>query len=425
MFSDPRRVDIDSDADQIQSVLRILAGAELLLLSMTWRLWLGVADFPVVPLLRGVTLFDWLDRLVLALFALSLLGIVLPQSVRFASGLRRCWPLVSVICGALLVTGNIQRLQVWHWLYLLCAAQVCLLSCSAALRSIRLTVAMIYVCSALSRLSLQTPDEITVALLQSAMNLAGPGIPLADREMLIRLSLLSAGGEFLIGVFLLVPRTRPAAVRFAVVLHVLLIVALGPIGLGHHAGVVVWNLMFLILNPVLFSACANAPIRASLEMPISVTPIRGAVYWLVCCGIVLFPLSGLIGIADNWPSWQVYSQRPEVWRVFVRSEEINQLDPSVRVFCQPAGLDQEWTVVRIDRWSLDATGTPLYPEDRFQLAVIESVMQPLKSENALHVVIFEPGVLPWQNKRERRIQGRHALQSEHQRFVLNSTVTAP
>ena len=40
----------------------------------------------------------------------------------------------------------------------------------------------------------------------------------------------------------------------------------------------------------------------------------------------LFPLSGLFGIADNWPAWQLYSTRPETWTLRIKEADVRYLD---------------------------------------------------------------------------------------------------
>ena len=90
----------------------------------------------------------------------------------------------------------------------------------------------------------------------------------------------------------------------------------------------------------------------------------------------LFPLSGLFGIADNWPAWQLYSTRPETWTLRIKETDVHFLENHIQQHVSgPAPLD-DWVVVRLDRWSLAETDSPLYPQGRFQKEVIHRVSRP-------------------------------------------------
>lgn len=416
---------IGSPADeQLARVIRILAIFELALIAATWRLWTGHSDFPVVPLLHPEWTSVRFDRALLIPFAVSL--------VCLASGLRgfrlaqvTAIRLTTFSCAALLCIGNTHRLQVWHWLFLLCVGQSCLLNPGGSLKAVRLTVASVYMLSALSRLFAEAPDVIAAEILRRLIQLRGPGIPLADDKLLATVGFLFAAFEFAIGLLLLIPRTRQMAVRLSVVLHLLLLLALGPLGLGHRPGVLIWNVMFLTLNPVLFRPIRLSQFPQSSGQPdqgISAAVMKRDASTLCVVGslVILFPLSGLFGLADNWLSWQVYSGRPESWRIFIATKNIEQLPASLRAFCDRQSPPQPWTPVRLDRWSLEATRAPIYPEDRFQLAVIERLVSQLPPDADIYVVAREPGGLPWLPAKERRIGGREELTAEHSRFVFNS-----
>ncbi len=75
--------------------------------------------------------------------------------------------------------------------------------------------------------------------------------------------------------------------------------------------------------------------------------------------------------------------------------------------------------VRIDRWVLAQTDAPLYPEDRYQLALILALTQRLP-EDHIQVVIDEPGGWDYWNREFRTIKGRESLELESEGFLLNA-----
>ena len=187
-------------------------------------------------------------------------------------------------------------------------------------------------------------------------------------------------------------------------LHGTLLLALGPMGLGHHLAVSIWNICFLCLIPVVFSG----PATASPSIQIG----RRWRYRTATLCVWLFPLSGLVGIADNWPAWQLYSTRPETWVLRIRESNRHDLGDDIQQhIAEPAPLD-DWVVVRLDRWSLTETESPLYPEDRFQREVIRRVLTMLPAAAEFRVNISEPERWFWWRRIHRTLTTRAELEGE-------------
>ena len=137
--------------------------------------------------------------------------------------------------------------------------------------------------------------------------------------------------------------------------------------------------------------------------------------------IVLLPLSGLFGIADNWPSWQLYSPRPDVVRLYIDEVSVGQLPEHVQPFVgQPAPLDR-WCPVRLDRWSLATTRAPLYPEDRFQLTVVRAVLQNVPKA-AVRITIESAESSAWWHRTTREINSDTLDEFTANQFLLNGNV---
>lgn len=128
--------------------------------------------------------------------------------------------------------------------------------------------------------------------------------------------------------------------------------------------------------------------------------------------IWLFPLSGLIGIADNWPAWQIYSPRPESWILQMHERDVHFLAEDIEQHVtKPMPLD-DWVVVKLDRWSLVETESPLYPEGRFQRELIQHVLSRLPDDVEFHVDISEPAPWFWWKRIHRTLSSRSALDAE-------------
>ena len=201
--------------------------------------------------------------------------------------------------------------------------------------------------------------------------------------------------EIAAGVMLLIRRTSRMASMLAVAMHVTLIILLSPVGLGHELGVLTWNLFFVTMHILLITQFSATP------KSLGTSQLRSThrAYAILVAFIVVFPLSGLVGLADNWLAWQLYSPRPEVVKVYVHSDAVEQLPESVKPFVgAPQPLDV-WCPVRIDRWSLDQVGAPMYPEDRFQTAVASHLASFVESSRQIKVELDAPSIPDWWNRK--------------------------
>lgn len=391
--------------------LRCLAIFQLLLMLSTWKLWTGQSDFPGVPLLP-VSIPALVLPCASATLVLSCLLIIFhplrhqgPEASPPTAS-RRPY-ILALIAGLIPVLCNQHCLQAWHWLFLLTLLLAITSPSSSLVPSLRLTVSIIYICSGLSRIS-ANPESgiagmITRQLLEllSGSSAAGP----AAVNLLCHLLTLV---EITTGCLLLSTSRFKTTLgtQLSVLMHVALLLALGPLGLNHHAGVLFWNLCFPLLVTILFFN------RTSLPADVRKWPI-GALL------IGIFSVSGLFGFADNWPSWQLYSSRPESWTLWIHRNDTPLLPEAVQNWLANSVQDN-WIPVRLDRLSLHSTGSPIYPEDRFQLAVISRLLQTVPASVRVRVTIDEPHPFLWWQRSSRELSSRLSLQQEHDRFLLNS-----
>ncbi|MEZ6129123.1 MAG: hypothetical protein R3C59_10615 [Planctomycetaceae bacterium] len=401
--------------------LSLLLLAEVLLLVMTWPLWTTIDRFPAVPLLTAVVNVPVsVDRTLTAILCLTtvIAGIGVwrkgrhrsPSADSIADSLfiRGCLG-SALFCGLKLVILNQHRLQPWHWLFLLVIAQRLFVPPRQRQWPLRLTVAGIYIVAALSRLGSNVDQGMTREILHVMCRVGGLGDLLRNDEFVSTACLGMTLFELATGMVLMCPALWRPGVVMAVAIHVCLLLALGPWGLNHHSGVLIWNGFFILAVPVLFRVHSH---------DVSFTPADWS--WrtkLAATFVLAFPLSGLAGLADNWPSWQLYSPRPEVVRIFVRQDTLSQLPDSVQAVAGLPGILDDWCPVRMDRWSLNATLAPIYPEDRFQLAIAEWLVQTLDSPERVKVTIDRPRI-PWwwQRQNSEQMVGRRAVVTDESFF---------
>ncbi len=227
-------------------------------------------------------------------------------------------------------------------------------------------------------------------------------------------------GELLVAAGLCWSRWRRAALFGSVVMHLLLLAALGPWGAGHKPGVLLWNLYFIAQNIVLFGVAGEGrpPAEIARSRSTAGLPFRVAVRGLVAFA-VLFPLSEPFGGCDVWPAWAVYATGPERLRVYINAADIGRMPAAVRSYVDaPRFLDGR-CLVRIDRWSLEATQAPLYPQNRFRLGVALALAQAAGFEESIQVEIDGPANR-WTGRRSSSsVTGTAAIAGELDRCWLN------
>lgn len=405
-----RDLTIQSDR-RLSGAARFFAVFEMALIAATFPLWWGHSEFPQVPLLSFPAVTSGVLTILLMLFSGVLVGatsLKVMRKGRFPNA-------ISALClmtGGLLILGDQHRLQPWHWLFLLSVFWRLVIPQAELLCVLRQTISSVYVCSALSRFSASPADGIGGIITQQILFLLG----IRDWDPAsTSFGFLCTGmtlAELCIGIALLFHRTRRSGCVAAVALHLTLIIALGPLGLNHHMGVLLWNLCFVCVVPVLFWG-KDGPCKQADAVPLR-RRLAIAVTWL-------FPLSGLLGIADNWPSWQLYSSRPESWILFIDESDRGAMPDSMSEFIAPPAPLSEWCLVKLDRWSLDQTWSPMYPEDRFQLAVITSILEHADEGVRFRIEVSSPSVPFWWQREHRVISSRAELDSEAQRFILGTT----
>ncbi|MEZ6044477.1 MAG: hypothetical protein R3C11_02625 [Planctomycetaceae bacterium] len=243
---------------------RLTALFALVLLWCSWPLWWGGTSFPMIPLLPGLSSIPlWIDRALLIGLILALAGwILLPASYSH----RRIFNFAIPLLFLLLAILDQHRIQTWSYQFSLMGI---LLGCrqqgvpsnseqigysaDRALKLLQILIASIYIYSALSKLDLHFISGGGFFLSEGLMQALGIDTTLwSDEKRKIVTSLLPLY-ELTVGITLLFKRFRRIALVGSILLHLALLLTLGPWGLHHSDGVLIWNLYFIVQNLVLFS----------------------------------------------------------------------------------------------------------------------------------------------------------------------------
>jgi len=446
----------------MRNQLRLLRDVSaLILIACTWRLWFAASDFPAVPffsflepvsrtvdpILSGVLVVALLIDTFLAANRVAR-GRAFVRSVRVEQGCD----LTFVALAVALILLNQHCLQPWMYHFLILTPLLWPQSSKSrisvdevgsaestesgwneafSLNAILWLTASIYFWSAWSKLDasfLQTHGPRFVGAICDAAGISTQFW--TDRTWAFAAAALPIG-ELIVGVALLFRGTRGVTLCGSLLMHLLLMIAVGPWGLNHNAGVLVWNVFFIVQNVVLLVAVRQAGANAGLHSgeyttetsttgQVSCARRRGATVVLLV-GVVLFPVLRSVDCCDTWPAWAVYASSPARVLVQVREDSVDQLPESLVPYVEPRQINDGWSWLRIDLWSLNATGTPIYPEDRFQLGVARSVARNFNDYGHVRI-IYEYESDRWTGIRERtNVHGDAEIAESACRFRFNST----
>lgn len=397
-------------------ILRLLACFQLLLMGCTWPLWLNSRHFPAVPLWSLPPMPEQLPAIISGLFSLACLLLIFrttrsTSDVRSSSATAVWLPSLILFTGLLLGCFNQHCLQAWHVFFLWAVASCLIRNSRYQLKALRQLPACVYVCSGLSRLSMQ-PEAGPTGMILGQLTKFLP-VDLQPQEADFRwLCHAAAWGELSVGLLLLTRGpARWIGIVAAMLLHVALLAALGPMGLNHSPAVLLWNVSFLLLLPLLFRESVQKPV--AIASPASASQRgRGTVMWAAwSCLLWCTSLGGLVGLTDNWSSWQLYSPRPEQWQLWIDRLYAGRVPYPFAAAVSGASVDG-LVAVRLDVASLRQTGSPLYPEDRFQLALIRRILAGLPRHVRFRVRIDEPEGWRWWRRRVREVVDHESLTRE-------------
>jgi hypothetical protein len=344
---------------------RWISLAIAMLIFSSWQLWRGGGDFPQIPWLPVLVRAPaWVDLpLTVLLLTACGLGVVARNDKRWTRVTSRLqWGLHS----ALLLLDQ-HRLQPWAYQFWLLLGVQSLSGRLVGLRCSRAVVISIYVWSGLSKIDPGFVSGHGQMLLDGLLQAAGLRTARLNENAREFAAALMPVAELVVALLLAWPRTRRTGVAASIVLHGLLLLSVGPLGLGHETGVLIWNVYFIGQNVLLFHgpttgldavAVGSAPYPSFQRAAIGLTIVA-----------VAAPALNPLGAWDNWPSWSVYSAHPAIVRVYIDDAEVPKLPGGLQALVGPPEPLQTWRHVALDQWSFRERSVPPYPQERWKLAL--------------------------------------------------------
>lgn len=337
----------------------IYACGSAMLLGATRRLWIGQDLFPQIPLFGfAVAVPSFVDAALLALMVSALFLTFIPRTRRTAwVAFAAAWALSAVL--------DQHRIQVWAWHLALCSLVIAVSKPNDAFRRLQWITIGIYFWSALSRADTTFIHGIGSRIAESLA--VSVGIEQLSPRAAVAISSGFPIGEALVALLLSFERTRRLGLVASILMHGCLLMALGPLGLDHEWGVLLWNAVLTAQNLLLFGP--NLPsTEPELRPGILPRALRGVARTVLVVAIGMPALQPL-GYWDVWPSWAVYSSRGGSATVSVHADDAGAVPPQTVPWLLAAPPLSDWRPVDVDAWSRTALHCPANPDSRFRFAV--------------------------------------------------------
>lgn len=417
-------------------LLNLLALSQILLF-LTTSLWFPPFRFPQVPLLGVLRL--WPAWLATGAAVGSLAGTFFAKPGRWESRLtRRIRHGICACCFLILFADNQHRLQPWAYQFCILHAWLAMARPRWMLTGWRWLTISIYVYSAVSKLDYSFCTVHGPFLWDGFLHVFGVTDGTAAWPTRVRFltAALMPVVELVAAGCLCTRRTQRVGLFLTIGMHLFLILALGPWGHNHSAGVLIWNAFCIVQNWLLFPSPVSLaePFRAWIggNAATSIEEMRSpqreqtpayarlsTIAWVLLAIPLITPLLEPFGLWDHWPSWAVYAARPERTRMLIHEDDAALLPAELQKYLEPPQVLEPWRPLRLDRWSLDTTRTPIYPQDRFQIGVALAVAERYQLRTIKLIVEGPPD--RWTGRRvQREVEGIEQARALAESFRLNA-----
>ena len=304
-------------------------------------LWFGLRTYPIAPLVVGVpALLVPLDALFFVL-AVALLGVLCVS--------RQSWWVTVGLLGTLgvFIVTDITRLQPWVYQYAAMLGAFAFCTREKSLNVCRFIVAATYVWSGVQKLNPQFMQSTFAWLLAPLGTFSMPHLAIAV-----------ALAETLLGLGLLWGKTRHLSVVLVVVMHLLILLSIGPLGHNWNTIVWPWNIAMMMFVVLLFWKWNSGIQNSEFRIQNWLFNLRSC--WYSIAIVLLFgvmPLFSFFGLWDSYLSASLYSGNTDSARIAILDRESVRLPPSLQ-----KRFESPETPLLF--WSMDELNVPPYPEAR-------------------------------------------------------------
>ncbi len=337
----------------VTTINRLIGISLIIQMVISKPLWVSsIRELPTAPLIYGLNWGVFESLILLSLFIFLLLIIYKP--------LNKVFIIATVMLYFLLVLADQSRLQPWLFLYALMLLCTVFLQgeepkCTTyRLRTIFMILSISYFWSGVQKVNYFFGIEMFPWLAEFTGQ--GPFLQ-SHPQMGYIVGIIEAAA----GLALIFRPTRKVAALFLLIMHLFILISLGPFGHNWNHVVWPWNICFasILILLVWFNNAQKEPTQYFIR----------AKYYIFCFVLVgIMPILGIFGKWDHFLSGGFYSSMVPESIFYYHKKDRTRLPQNSKEF-QFFNKGTEEEFVLLDHWALNHLGVPLYPEVRVQIQI--------------------------------------------------------
>lgn len=330
-----------------------------------WKLWIRDRQFPLVPVLDWL---NWPSLIHYILFVLSL-GLIIVVAVKPFNKVV-LWTLFSIEILSCLADQN--RWQPWQYQYLFTIA-VCIINYKQPgrlLTGIAFIMFSTYLYSGIGKFNegylVLVWDNIFLKKIFKISEAA------YQQNTLHYLGYVTALLETLFAIGLLFSKTKKAAAIGMILMHTLVLYAIGPAGINYNIVVWPWNILMIMLLYLLFIRQATVNIH--------LTHLWAGYNKVILIAWGILPALNYIGLWDNYLSSRLYSGGLPLMAICLKPTDVenDMLQPYLNK-TDTYQLCNGSAMINLQNWAMKEMNVPPYPEMRVYRQIEKNwrIMHPL------------------------------------------------
>ncbi len=348
--------------------LTVLFGI-LVSVALSHNLWAGQRWFPKVPFLdnyNGLQApYDYFN--LIGLIGLACLALFSESKIP---------TLFLILFSAYLCIDDQNRLQPWFFNYILILFVLLFYkkrvdepnNYNTVFISIQVLVALIYIFSGIQKFNSFFVKDTFIWMLSPLESI----LPEKQLTLLHRIGGVVPYIEMGIGLGLLIKPLRFIAVPLVIIMHISILLLLGPLGKSYNHVIWPWNLIMIALNILLF-----ANVKQERFFDVSIL-FKEVCFYCVLTLMLIFPLFSLNNKYDSYLSSSLYSANTHNCKLILSDKAYNQLPYYIRSFVT---TNADYNILYIKNWALTELGSPCIPEYRTFEKVYESVIMLTRTDS--------------------------------------------
>ena len=340
---------VDTDKKMAALIMRLTCSFWLMAKFIGWKVWIKDRQFPLVPVLD---FFNWPSLFHYILFVCSIALILILVFKPFNKII-----LIALLIGEILsCLADQNRWQPWEYQYLF-TAFIFLLNYKEPKKivcCIAFMMAVTYLYSGIGKLNegylILVWDNI---FLKGIFKLQEASY---QQNTIHYLGYATAIAEVIFAAGLFFAKTKKPAAYCMIGMHLLILFAIGPLGINYNTIVWPWNVVMIILLYIIFIKPPQAPIQLQWVW-------QGKnIVVLICWGIL--PALNYAGLWDNYLSSRLYSGGLPVMAMCVKDAIEKEELESYSSRADRYGLCNGETLVYLQSWAVKEMNIQPYPEMR-------------------------------------------------------------